>query len=355
MKTTISLTRFSAVTIRRIYSTLAFVLNCVCLGLLLFGFVPFYGRSMSAIDAVNCVFEIFDISLQHFWYVASAVLFAIFYVVILIKMAKSVFTSFSVMKTWLLSNFDSMETREKSEYVVSASNSSLVLLLMLYVFSSFARAFNMTARANTVIILLIVANAIINALRLVYTKRNIIEALSISIGCCLVLYALTVYAFSLSTLQITSFFHSFPVFFKLPLTDISFSIVLELILTLFFAPIIHFFAIRSMFALYSSINVKSSYNGEKAKKLMIRNIVYVVCALFIAGYANDYKNLMDYAELIKLHIDILALSVMVFVSMSNTDETIADVGYFDPPPAHDESTSKRLLAPEIASKVAADE
>ena len=355
MKTTISLTKFSAVTIRRIYSSLAFILNCVCLGLLLFGFVPFYGRSMGAIDAVNCVFEIFDISLQHFWYVATCVLFAIFYVLIIIKVIKSILTSFSVMKTWLLSNFDSMETREKSDYVVSSSNSSLILLLMLYVFSNFVRSFKLTGRANAVIIVLIVANAIINALKLVYEKRNITEALSISIGCCLVLYALTVYAFSLSTLQIASFFHSFPVFFKLPLTDVPFSIVMELILTLFFAPIIHFLAIRSMFALYSSINVKSSYNGEKSKKLMIRNIVYVVCALIVVGYANDYKNLMDYFELINNHIDILALSVMVYVSMRNTDETIADVGYFDPPPAHDESTSKRLLAPEIASKVGADE
>lgn len=351
-KTTISLTKRSSVNIRRIYSLIAFLMNCACLALFLVGFIPFYGRNMNAINAVNCFFEIFDIAIQYFWYVAFCVLFSVFYVIIGVMMIRRAAISFIVIKGWLFSKLDNVDAREKSDYAVDSFNSSLLQLLMLYVFSNIVSSFYVDLASSLIITVLIIANAVVNALRYVYIKRNIAEALSVALGYAFVLYALFLYAFNISTLQIADFFHSFVVFFSLPLFDMSFSFILELIFTQFVAPVIHFCALLSMVNIYASINNKDSYKVSKAKNLLIRNMVYVGCALFMVGMANDYKNILNYFDLAKVHLDIIALTVMIYVGIKNTRESISDVGYFDPPPIADGLAGKLNLAPELLKKEA---
>ena len=345
--TTISLTKSSSVIIRRIYSLFAFIMNCICLALLLSGFIPFYGRSMTALNAVNCFFEIFDIALQYFWYVAFCVAFSVFYVIICVMMIRRIFISLIAIKGWLCSNFDSVDTREKSDYVVEAFNLSLLQFLMLYVFSSMVSSFYVDSLSAVVVILLVVANAAVNALRNVYVKRNIVEALAVGLGYGFVIYSLFLYAFNISTLQIADFFHAFVVLFSLPLLDMSFSLILEFLFTQFVAPVIHFCALLSIVRIYASVNEKDSYKIDKAKHLLIRNIIYVGCALFMVGLANDYKNILDYFDLVKVHLDIIALTVMIYVCIKNTRESIADVGYFDPPPRENALDDKHLFAPEL--------
>ena len=70
---------------RRTIAGVAFASACLCLCLLLFGFVPFWGRSMNAIAAANNVFEFINFGKMSFWYCAACVVFSILYITAAVK------------------------------------------------------------------------------------------------------------------------------------------------------------------------------------------------------------------------------------------------------------------------------
>ena len=74
----------------------------------------------------------------------------------------------------------------------------------------------------------------------------------------------------------------------------------------------------SILSLNAKINTLRFEGKASAKKILIRNIVFLSIILIILGYTNGYTMFADYLDLVYKNILFVLVTAVIFVTASNS-------------------------------------
>lgn len=331
MTNTITLKKPTILALQKIISLLSFLMTVLCAGLVLFGFVPLYGRNMTVYDMINSFFTVFDIGKRSFWFCAFSAGFAIFYFVAVGMIIKNLIVDLVKIKAWMFSKNENGDTRKAVKTVVTGYNNSILLLFALLVFSFLIENFKMTPGTLLIVILLILFYTLINAARILYFKRNIFETIAISLSSGFLLSTLLIVTFIITKVQFSTIINV--TLACLRAGEVVFSspqFVFQTVMMQIIAPFFYFLVITSILSiLYKLHDVDASRRGV-ARNLLIRNSIFLVALIVVIGYINDYRDILEYFKMLLEQISFIGVTVLIFLSTQTSLETVQDAEVCDP-------------------------
>ena len=311
-KGSISLSKSKFVLLRRIITSLSFASVCIGFVLLLAGFIPFRGRDLTAIAAINNILEFVYIGKKDFFVCAFTIITSIIYMVFAVKNIISIVTFLTKIKQWLISDEDSYTNRETMQKLVTIANSSLWCLFFLYVFSFTVDNFIFSGFAIVVLAALALLVTVINFLLNMTLKADLLDSAITSIGRLILFAAPFVFVSTCLSFQLTEIFRSLGYTF----TALTVDGVDEEQLWLAFArqsvfPVFYFFALIHFFNA-SKEAANNFYRKGMIYGGLIRHLVFLAIMMAIIGFIGGYSTLPDYIDLLFDHVSLILVSLTVF-------------------------------------------
>ena len=338
--------------IRRIISFVAFAIPSVCLCLCLMGFVPFWGRDMGAVAAVNNVFEFINLGKKSFTYCACCITFAVMYVITVIKLLITVISGLITIKQWLVSSVDSQTSRKSTKKLVDKASSSLWWFFLLYILSNLMSEFTIPNTSLAVIVALIVFSVLMNLARDILFKGDLFNSLIKALNNGIILSSMFIFTFLSTNVQLPDLFKSFGSFFSAlnaPESTASSGVFLILMLVQqILIPIFNLIMVLSIIRLNAKINNYEFEGKDSVKGILIRNIVFLCIILVGLGYTHRYANMLDYVELIYKNIFFVLMTALIYITALNEVELPGDIALI----SSDEESSEQISsfngdAPEV--------
>lgn len=321
MTNTIKLSSSTVVLMRRISSLVSVISSVACVLMLLFGFVPLYNQGASVVAVLSNVFAIFDIFTKSFWPCLCKIVFTLVYVIIAIRMIKDTISSIKSYRKWFVERHDLAYGRERATFCIKTFNMNLLYIICMLVFSSFASSYELSSGKNAVIIVLLIINFIVNAARLLYLKRNIVEALAAPAAVSLMMYSIVAFNFGVSRFEVYELFNSVGNLFKLLSSTEFMGFLINIVTTQILVPIFHLVTLISLIIICESACNYIFMNEtvvKKSKAFAIRNFTFICIILVLKGFMNEYREFDKYIELVMGEMMYILVSAFVWVSSYST-------------------------------------
>ena len=314
---------------RKIISIAAFAAICLCFLFLLFGFIPFRGRNLALIAAINQAFEFIYLGTKPFWYCCSCVTFAGLYIFMFVRCTISIIGSLKRIKLWLLSDEDSKKTRAATRYVIASANMIIGILFCIFAASYVMSDFSLSAGTIFGLIVLVLLQALINAASNLLFTQNLSDSVISALSNALILASIVLLATMSPSVQLLDSFGSILPFFNTLGTDsmvdrLAFQMLAQKILM----PIFYFCFLASLMRLYFHVNEDDVNGFSFMRTTIIRNSILLGILMVLIGYANQYDQLGDYLAILFSHLIFILISGLVCVCAINTKQDASEISYF---------------------------
>ena len=337
MTNNINLSESKIVLFRRISAGVAALGNIVCFLLLVFGFVPLYGESVNVIDATTnlfCLFEILDVS---FWPCFCKVLYSVFYIISFVFILKAVILSLTNIKKWLRPRHDLENARYGASVVINAFNSSLMRMVILVVVSTWASPYTLSGGRLAALIALIAINLIANSTQIFYLARNIVESILQPVAAAVMLGALLVFAFDISTFNFYTTMNALGNFFILSENAELFNFALTVLCNQVLLPVFYLITSLTFLTLVDKaydVRFMEDKIVAKSRGFAIKNFVFITIIISCQIFLFEYKEIGEILELFLVNINYILVSAVVWVagcaSRIDADEIFAESPAVEP-------------------------
>ncbi len=329
----VTLSKKQFVLFNKIVSILSFLSICVGFVLLLVGFIPFKGRDLSAIVAVNNGFEFIYIGRKDFWLCVTCVIVAIVYICFAVKNIISIIAYVSKINVWLLSKEDSNETRKLTKKMVRAANLSLRRFLILYVISYLVDEFIPTGMNILVIAGLIVLITAINCMSRLMFKGSITDSALEAANQSLLFAAPVIFIAMCPYFGVHNIINTIGFAVKSFTMNAANGEQLGLVLAhqiLF--PIFYMIVLAHTFTVCKKA-LSEKFDEKTVIAGLITNLVFLGIIMAVIGFINKYSNVIDYFGILLDNVHLLIVSLMVYFGSTSAVSKRSDIPIFpeDPP------------------------
>lgn len=310
---------------RRIITLASFLLSCLCVALLSFGFVSFRGRSISVLGAVNNALEIMNLGKRPFWLCVSCTFFSVIYGIVVVKGVIDIIACIKSTIKAVKSEEDTGDIRSMTRYVVEKSTVNVWRFLLIFTLSYALSDFFIGVGTLLVTILLIVLSVLLNCAQNMLYKGKIYDSVISSVYIGIMFAAMVMFALMSPNIQVVDTIKSAGQLFNvmsmkgIPGKDILLMFVQSVLI-----PLIYILNLVSIIRLYPKITDPGADVKEITKKTLKRNIVFLCIVLVLTGFANGYTDIMDYVGIVFDHMMFVAMTAMLFIASRNLESTEND-------------------------------
>jgi len=328
--------------LRKILAGVALASSCLCLCLLLSGFVTFWGRNMNLMSAVNGLFEIMKIGKKQWLFCLGSVSFSVLYIVAIVKIVIGIVSGFVHLKVWLLSPLDDKDTRTATRNTVYYANTSLWWLLFLCIFSYMFYNYQLRGLPLLGIILFILLNICMNFTKDVLFKSEIEPCAINAINNGIILISMIAFTFLSTNLQVGEFFDIFSIFSSnAPTTQTSDTVAFQLLTKNVLIPLFNLIMLCSLISWNAKINSFNFEGKTVARGLLIRNSVFLGIIIVCLGFTNRYTNFTEYVGIISKNMLFILITAVMYITAINQVKLPTDIGYYKQGNTQDTATEEQ--------------
>lgn len=312
--------------LRRVLCCVSLAVSCICLCLLLSGFIPFSGRSTNIWTVISLAFQFVYMGTKPFWYCVASILFAALYVIIAIKIIISIIKGLKGIKRWLISNVDDSITRIAAKSTIDFACTNILLLLLLCVASYAIKSFMVCGTLLAIIIALIITSVIIKVFKGILFKGELIVNIMSAVNEGMILAMMIMFAVFSTNVQVLEVFKAVKTAFMAATSqDVSGTFVFQLLINQVFVPIINIIMLISFVSLNIKINDYEYRGKDNTNGILIRNAIFIGIILVAVGYVNRYTDVSDYIEIIRQNIVLILFTATTFLIGLNFGKKAPDI------------------------------
>lgn len=306
----------SLVVARRIISALSLVVPCICIYLLLSGFISFWGRDLNIVAAFNGLFEVFAIGRRSLLYCVSSTAVSVVYSLAIAKIVIAVISILKDIKGWLIAADDTQISRRAAKQAIFHSNSSLWWLFVTFSVSHALNAVSIRGTFLIVFVALILFNAILSAVKNLLFYEQTSSGIIKSINYGMILIALLLFSYFVVDTQISAVWEGFS------LMTLGSKYLPQIIVQNILQPVFGLITIFSLLYLSYEANRGDFYDSnyyanQAAKRLLIHNAVFLCISVLFLGFINRYMDIKDYLQLAYQNIVLVLVTGLIGVITIN--------------------------------------
>ena len=310
-----TLSKSGLLLLRRICSIASLVGTATVLLLMLFGFVSMGGRALTVTNAFNFFFYVLDLGTRSFISIVANVGFAIFYYVICVKIAISLFQKIKKMPLWFKSKMDSAPTRSAALGCVRLFDAAIFALCLELILSKALLGGALSSRSVVIVIALIAASAIIGTVYFYVVNRDITESVFVTLCRWLALAGAMLFAFLACNTDLVTLWRALgKIFVFLSIEKIEGAFLMDAFVNTILYPI---FQLISLFVITKMAYhaIRSEEIRDTAKAFLKYSFVALAIIVVSNGLLASSRNPKDYLNMfVKDSLFILVPLFVFFVS-----------------------------------------
>ncbi|MBQ9807037.1 MAG: hypothetical protein IJW49_11120 [Clostridia bacterium] len=311
----------AAVIFRKIITITAPMMIFLLLVLQFLGFIPFKGRSLSLIPAINNIFEFTNYGKASFINCTVSILFSIIYFYIAVKSLIALVFCIKRIGWNMKMKHNISEACYVTEQIVRTVNFALLRFLLLYVFSHVLYPFSINLRTASAIALLILGCTLMGVGNNLIQRNTLCNSIVSACNLSLLLTAFLLFGVTNQNLQLLELIHFCEHLFKMIDMNVSTAYFnCQIVCQLIILPIIHFVMLLSILLIYRKINKNTFNNSKFINYLLIRNAIFLGIVMILTGYVNSYTDIADYLHIIYQNLPFVLMTALLPLTILNRSE-----------------------------------